>query len=48
MKRRPSTTAMMERTYLTESRRNTYVALEELDMLWDQKDVLEFDKLWKQ
>lgn len=35
--------------YFRESRRNIYIALEDikdLDFFWDEDDVLEFDRLW--
>lgn len=30
------------------SRKNIYVALEDADMIWDEIEVKEFEKMWKQ
>jgi hypothetical protein len=37
----------IEARYLTHSRRNIYTALEEADFIWDEREVLVFDELWK-
>ena len=35
--------------YMTNSRQNIYLALEdvEIDFVWDESDVLDFDKAWQ-
>lgn len=38
----------IEGAYMTENRRSTYTALEEVDMLWDLKQALELDRLWNE
>lgn len=29
-------------------RRKIYIALEDTDMIWDEKDALEFDHMWRE
>ncbi|MEN1938947.1 helix-turn-helix domain-containing protein [Paenibacillus sp. 102] len=41
------TIAAQQRKYMKNSRRNLYVALEELDMLWDEDDILLVREAWK-
>ncbi|OUB99483.1 helix-turn-helix domain containing protein [Bacillus thuringiensis serovar medellin] len=41
------TMALQQRKYLKNKRRNLYIALEELDMLWDEDDVLRVKNAWK-
>lgn len=41
------TMALQQRKYLKNERRNLYIALEELDMLWDEEDVLRVKNAWK-
>lgn len=41
------TMALQQRKYLKNERRNLYIALEELDMLWDEDDVLRVKNAWK-
>lgn len=36
----------LEKGHMTKSRRNRYIALEEMDFVWDEDDVLEFRKMW--
>lgn len=33
--------------YLSESRRKIYTALEDLNFVWDEQDVVRFDAMWK-
>ncbi|WP_227522037.1 helix-turn-helix domain containing protein [Bacillus solitudinis] len=37
----------IENSHLTHSRQIIYIALEELNFLWDEKEVIEFDQMWK-
>ncbi|UIJ66760.1 helix-turn-helix domain-containing protein [Bacillus cereus] len=41
------TMALQERKYMKHERRNLYIALEELDMFWDEDDVLRVKNAWK-
>lgn len=36
----------MEREIMTEKRRKIYVACEDLNFVWCEGDVLEFDRMW--
>jgi len=38
--------AVIERDYMGEQRRAIYIALEELDFIWDQEDVKAFETMW--
>lgn len=37
----------IERMYMTESRRKVYVALEDLDLIFDERIIPEVIKMWK-
>ncbi|EJR68622.1 hypothetical protein IIO_00150 [Bacillus cereus VD115] len=41
------TIAAQKRKYMKNERRNLYIALEELDMFWDEDDVLRVKDAWK-
>lgn len=38
----------LEASYMTEKRRNRYIALEELNFIWDEDDVKRFITMWKE
>lgn len=38
--------AVIERDYMGEQRRAIYIALEELDFIWDWEDVAAFETMW--
>lgn len=37
----------LERDYMKEKKRAIYIALEELDFMWDQEDVKAFETMWE-
>ncbi|MEB8992582.1 helix-turn-helix domain-containing protein [Bacillus cereus] len=41
------TMALQQRKYMRHKRRNLYIALEELDMFWDEDDILRVKNAWK-
>ncbi|PEO37548.1 helix-turn-helix domain containing protein [Bacillus wiedmannii] len=41
------TISAQQRKYMKNERRNLYIALEELDMFWDEDDVLRVKNTWK-
>ncbi|PGT68683.1 helix-turn-helix domain containing protein [Bacillus cereus] len=42
------TISAQQRKYMKKSRRNLYVALEELDLVFDEIEVIRFQKMWKE
>ncbi|GAB7387398.1 hypothetical protein BSNK01_12340 [Bacillaceae bacterium] len=38
----------LEEFYMQQSRRNIYVACEDMDFVWDERDVEEFDRMWQE
>lgn len=38
----------IEKRYMTESRKKTYIACERFNFQWCETQVMEFDRLWKQ
>jgi hypothetical protein len=42
------TITALERTHMTETRRDIYIAGEDYDHVWDYKDVKEFIRLWNE
>ena len=42
------TIGKIESQYMKKSRPSIYMALEEMDLIWNVKDVMRFDKMWKQ
>ncbi|MGG3846713.1 hypothetical protein [Aeribacillus composti] len=40
--------AGIENRYMTECRNGIYIACENLNFVWDPKEVQEFDRLWKE
>lgn len=38
----------IEEGHMKRQRLNIYIALEELDFTWDEKEVLYFDSMWKE
>nr|WP_242214877.1 helix-turn-helix domain containing protein [Bacillus cereus group sp. BfR-BA-01383] len=40
--------AAQQRKYMKKSRRNMYVALEDLDLLFDESEVIRFQKMWEE
>lgn len=39
--------ATVEKNYFTTSRSKIYIALEDLDFIWDERDVYKVEALWK-
>lgn len=33
---------------LTNQRQNIYIVCEEIDMVWDEQDIKEFERMWKE
>ncbi|HHK5554679.1 helix-turn-helix domain containing protein [Bacillus anthracis] len=42
------TMALQQRKYMKKSRRNLYIALEELDLVFDESEVIRFQSMWKE
>jgi mannose/cellobiose epimerase-like protein (N-acyl-D-glucosamine 2-epimerase family) len=42
------TIAAQQRKYMKKSRRNIYVALEDLDLLFDESEVIRFQEMWEE
>ncbi|MDA2440071.1 helix-turn-helix domain-containing protein [Bacillus cereus] len=42
------TIAAQQRKYMKNSRRNMYIALEELDLVFDESEVIRLQKMWKE
>lgn len=42
------TMAAQQRKYMKNSRRNLYVALEELDLVFDESEVIRLKEMWKE
>nr|WP_207911709.1 helix-turn-helix domain-containing protein [Bacillus thuringiensis] len=42
------TMALQQRKYMKKSRRNLYIALEELDLVFDESEVIRFQEMWKE
>ncbi|WP_434800809.1 helix-turn-helix domain containing protein [Bacillus cereus] len=40
--------ALQQRKYMKKSRRNLYIALEELDLVFDENEVIRFQEMWKE
>lgn len=40
--------AAQQRKYMKNSRRNLYVALEELDLVFDESEVIRLKEMWKE
>ncbi|WP_131931766.1 helix-turn-helix domain containing protein [Bacillus thuringiensis] len=40
--------ALQQRKYMKKSRRNLYIALEELDLVFDESEVIRFQEMWKE
>ncbi|WP_429704878.1 helix-turn-helix domain containing protein [Bacillus paramobilis] len=40
--------ALQQRKYMKKSRRNLYIALEELDLVFDEIEVIRFQEMWKE
>ncbi|WP_410991064.1 helix-turn-helix domain-containing protein [Bacillus cereus] len=40
------TISAQQRKYMKNERRNLYIALEELDMLWDEDEVVQVKEAW--
>ncbi|MGE7864552.1 helix-turn-helix domain containing protein [Bacillus mobilis] len=40
--------ALQQRKYMKKSRRNLYIALEELDLVFDESEVIRFQSMWKE
>ncbi|PEA06548.1 helix-turn-helix domain containing protein [Bacillus cereus] len=41
------TMALQQRKYMKKSRRNLYIALEELDLVFDESEVTRLQEMWK-
>ncbi|WP_242224535.1 helix-turn-helix domain-containing protein [Bacillus cereus group sp. BfR-BA-01380] len=41
------TIAAQQRKYMKQSRRNLYVALEEANLVFDEREVIQFKDMWK-
>ncbi|WP_429682256.1 helix-turn-helix domain containing protein [Bacillus paranthracis] len=39
--------ALQQRKYMKKSRRNLYIALEELDLVFDESEVIRLQEMWK-
>lgn len=46
-KRKNYTMALQQRKYMKKSRRNLYIALEELDLVFDESEVIRLQEMWK-
>ncbi|PEW60457.1 helix-turn-helix domain containing protein [Bacillus cereus] len=42
------TMALQQRKYMKKSRRNMYIALEELDLVFDESEVIRLQEMWKE
>ncbi|WMY18249.1 helix-turn-helix domain-containing protein (plasmid) [Bacillus tropicus] len=42
------TMALQQRKYMKKSRRNLYIALEELDLVFDASEVIRLQEMWKE
>ncbi|MGG5795741.1 helix-turn-helix domain-containing protein [Bacillus nitratireducens] len=42
------TIAAQQRQYMKNSRRNMYIALEELDLVFDESEVIRLQEMWKE
>ncbi|PFA75849.1 helix-turn-helix domain containing protein [Bacillus cereus] len=42
------TIAAQQRKYMKNSRRNMYIALEELDLVFDESEVISLQEMWKE
>ncbi|UYX52444.1 helix-turn-helix domain-containing protein [Bacillus thuringiensis] len=42
------TIAAQQRQYKKNSRRNMYIALEELDLVFDESEVIRFQEMWEE
>ncbi|OUB77472.1 helix-turn-helix domain containing protein [Bacillus thuringiensis] len=42
------TMALQQRKYMKKSRRNLYIALEELDRVFDESEVTRLQEMWKE
>ncbi|HDR4483521.1 TPA: helix-turn-helix domain-containing protein [Bacillus cereus] len=42
------TMALQQRKYMKKSRRNLYIALEDLDLLFDESEVVRLKEMWKE
>ncbi|PHE94711.1 helix-turn-helix domain containing protein [Bacillus wiedmannii] len=42
------TMALQQRKYMKKSRRNLYIALEELDLVFDESEVTRLQEMWKE
>lgn len=42
------TIAAQQRKYMKKSRRNLYIALEELDLVFDESEIIRFQEMWKE
>ncbi|PFW52632.1 helix-turn-helix domain containing protein [Bacillus cereus] len=42
------TMALQQRKYMKKSRRNLYIALEDLDLLFDESEVIRLQEMWKE
>ncbi len=38
--------ALQQERYMKKSRRNLYIALEELDLVFDESEVIQLRKMW--
>ncbi|HHB2093631.1 TPA: helix-turn-helix domain-containing protein [Bacillus cereus] len=42
------TMILQQKKYMKKSRRNLYIALEDLDLLFDESEVIQLQEMWKQ
>ncbi|EDX59448.1 conserved hypothetical protein, partial (plasmid) [Bacillus cereus 03BB108] len=42
------TMVLQEKKYMKKSRRNLYIALEDLDLLFDESEVIRLQEMWKE
>ncbi|EPF08370.1 hypothetical protein ICA_05767 [Bacillus cereus BAG1O-3] len=40
--------ALQQGKYMKKSRRNLYIALEELDLVFDEREVIRLQQMWKE
>lgn len=40
--------ALQQGKYMKKSRRNLYIALEELDLVFDEREVIRLQEMWKE
>lgn len=40
--------ALQQGKYMKKSRRNLYIALEELDLVFDESEVIQLQEMWKE